>query len=118
MGSSAAKYAKTTAINDHSCVLSAPVRAGLMFSSECDAAHISLPIALLECGLATSIYSKEVDMARKRETLASAFGMALALALTVLAITTWANAPDPADESAASPPPRQTIYRPQYWNLY
>ncbi len=59
-------------------------------------------------------------MARKRETLASAFGMALALALalTVLAITTWANAPDPADESAASPPPRQTIYRPQYWNLY
>jgi len=57
-------------------------------------------------------------MARKRETLASAFGMALALALTVLAITTWANAPDPADESAASPPPRQTIYRPQYWKLY
>jgi len=57
-------------------------------------------------------------MARKRETLASAFGMALALALTVLAITTWANAPDPADESAAPPSPRQTIYRPQHWNLY
>jgi hypothetical protein len=89
-----------------------------MFSRKCDAAHISLPVPLLECGLATSIYGEEVEMARKPDGLAFAFGMALAVAVTVLAITTWANAPDPDDEAAAPPPPRQTIYRPQHLNLY
>jgi len=57
-------------------------------------------------------------MARKPDRLAFLFGMALAVAVTVLAITTWANAPDPDDEAVAPPAPRQTIYRPQYLNLY
>ena len=57
-------------------------------------------------------------MARKPDTLAFAFGMALAVAVTVLAITTWDNASDPEDAAAAPLAPRQTIYRPQNWNLY
>jgi hypothetical protein len=57
-------------------------------------------------------------MARKPDTLGFAFGMALAVAVTVLAITTWDNAPDPEDDAAAPLAPRQTIYRPQNWNLY
>jgi len=44
--------------------------------------------------------------------------MALAVAVTVLAISTWANAPDPQDEAAAPLAPRQTIYRPQHLILY
>ncbi|HKF11049.1 MAG TPA: hypothetical protein VKB89_20370 [Xanthobacteraceae bacterium] len=57
-------------------------------------------------------------MARKPDRLAFAFGMALAVAVTVLAISTWANAPDPQDEAAAPLAPRQTIYRPQHLILY
>jgi hypothetical protein len=57
-------------------------------------------------------------MVRKPDRLAFAFGMALAVAVTVLAITTWANAPDLEDEAVASSAPRQTIYRPQHLNLY
>ena len=57
-------------------------------------------------------------MARKPDRLAFAFGMALAVAVTVLAISTWANAPDPQDEAAAPLAPRQTIYRPQHFILY
>jgi len=55
-------------------------------------------------------------MARKPDTLGFAFGMALAVAVTVHAITTWAA--DPEDDAAAPLAPRQTIYRPQNWNLY
>jgi len=57
-------------------------------------------------------------MTRKPDRLAFAFGMALAVAVTVLAISTWANAPDPQDEAAAPLAPRQTIYRPQHLILY
>ena len=46
------------------------------------------------------------------------FGIALAMAVTILAITTWAAPPDFESESAAPIPPRETIYRPQYWNLF
>ena len=44
--------------------------------------------------------------------------MVLALAMTVLAITTWARLPDPEDVSAAPLAPRETIYRPQNWTVY
>ena len=57
-------------------------------------------------------------MARKPDRLPFAFGMALAVAVTALAITTWANAPDPEDAAAAPLAPRQTIYRPQHLILY
>jgi hypothetical protein len=57
-------------------------------------------------------------MARKTDGLAFVFAMVLALAMTVLAITTWASLPDPGDESAAPIAPRETIYRPQNWTVY
>jgi hypothetical protein len=45
-------------------------------------------------------------------------GMVLAMAVTVLAITTRAATPNCEDDSAAPIPPRETIYRPQHWNAY
>jgi hypothetical protein len=57
-------------------------------------------------------------MAPKPDRLAFVFGMVLAMAMTILAFTTWAGPPDSESESAAPIPPRETIYRPQHWNLY
>jgi hypothetical protein len=57
-------------------------------------------------------------MARKPDGLVYVFGIVLAMAMTVLAITTWAGLPDAGDESAWPFPPRQTIYRPQNWTVY
>ena len=56
-------------------------------------------------------------MARKPDRLASVFAMVLAIAMTVLAVKTWAGPPAPDSDSAAQIPPRETIYRPQHWNL-
>jgi hypothetical protein len=50
-----------------------------------------------------------------RKPLAFAFGVILAMAVTILTITTLAAPPNPEDDSAA---PRATIYRPQHWNAY
>ena len=57
-------------------------------------------------------------MASKPGMLAFVFGMVLAMGVTILSITTWAAPPDPDSESAAPIPPRETIYRPEHWNLY
>jgi hypothetical protein len=57
-------------------------------------------------------------MARKPDTLAYVLGMALALAITAVAITTWASPPDPENEAAATLLPKQPIYRPQNWTVY
>ena len=57
-------------------------------------------------------------MAPKSGMLALVFGMILAMAVTILSITTWAAPPDPESESASPIPPRETIYRPEHWNLY
>jgi hypothetical protein len=57
-------------------------------------------------------------MARSPDRLAFVFALVLAMAMTVLAIKTWAGPPDPDGDSAAPIPPRETIYRPQHWNLY
>ncbi len=43
------------------------------------------------------------------------FGMVLAMAVTILAITTSAAPSNPESDSAAPIPP---IYRSQHWNLY
>jgi len=51
--------------------------------------------------------------------LVLAFGLVLAMALVVLAITTWADhLPNPESDSAARISPRQAIYRTQNWNSY
>jgi len=57
-------------------------------------------------------------MAPKPDRLVFVFGMVVAMAVTILAITTWAAPPSPESDSAASISPRQTIYRPERWNLY
>jgi hypothetical protein len=46
------------------------------------------------------------------------FGMVLAMAVTILAITTWAAPPNPESDLAAPLSPRETIYRPEHRNLY
>jgi hypothetical protein len=61
---------------------------------------------------------QEANMARKPDRLAYVFAMVLAMAMTVLTIKTWAGPPAPDSDSAAPIPPRETIYRPQHWNLY
>ncbi len=57
-------------------------------------------------------------MAPKPDRFAFVFGMVLAIAVTILAITTWAAPPNPESDSAAPIAPNQTIYRPERWNLY
>ena len=57
-------------------------------------------------------------MARKPDRLAFVFAMVIAMAMSVLAVKTWAGPPAPDSDSAAPIPPRETIYRPQHWNLY
>jgi hypothetical protein len=50
--------------------------------------------------------------------LAFVFGIVLAMAVSILTITTLAAPPNPEDDSAAPIPRRATIYRPQHWNAY
>jgi hypothetical protein len=58
-------------------------------------------------------------MAPKPDHLVLAFGLVLAMAVAVLAITSWADHfPRPESNSAAPISPRQTIYRAQNWNAY
>jgi hypothetical protein len=51
----------------------------------------------------------------KSHRLEFIFGMVLAMAVTILTITTWAAPPNPESDSAAPIPP---IYRPDHPNLY
>src|SRR5262249_24751061 len=87
-------------------------------SRDCKAAHTSLAICLLESGTATSIWRQEANMACKPARLAFVFAMVIAMAMTVLAVKTWAGPPAPDSDSAAPVPPTGTSYRPQHWNLY
>jgi hypothetical protein len=54
----------------------------------------------------------------KSHRLEFIFGMVLAMAVTILTITTWAAPPHPESNSAASLSLRETIYRPEHRNLY
>jgi hypothetical protein len=66
----------------------------------------------------TSIWRQEEDMAPKPDRLVFVFWMVVAMAVTILAITTWAAPPDPDSDSVAPISPRQVIYRSDRWNLY
>ena len=57
-------------------------------------------------------------MAPKPDRFAFIFGMAVAVAMTILAITTWAAPANPESDSAAPLSPREMIYRPEHRNLY
>jgi hypothetical protein len=57
-------------------------------------------------------------MASRATRFALVFGMAFATALTILAITTWARAPDSRSEWTAPIAPTQPIYRPQLRTLF
>ena len=57
-------------------------------------------------------------MARTSDRLAFVLALVVAMAMTVLAIKARAGPPDPEGDSASPIPPRETIYRPQHWNLY
>ena len=59
--------------------------------------------------------TRREDMAPKPEPnrLAFVFGMVLAIVVTVLAITAWAQ-----QDWAAPIPPTETIYGPQHLNLF
>ncbi len=57
-------------------------------------------------------------MAQQPDSLAFRFALVFALAVIVLALTTWAAPPKPANDSAAPIPPTEAVYRPQYLNLH
>ena len=57
-------------------------------------------------------------MASRATRFALVFGMAFATALTILAITTWARAPDSQSEWTAPIAPKQLIYRPQLHTVF
>jgi hypothetical protein len=87
---------------------------------ECDGAHRARPVPLLESRTrrTISIPHQEDDMASRATRFALVFGMAFATALTILAITTWARAPDSQSEWTAPIAPKQPIYRPQLRILF
>jgi len=53
-----------------------------------------------------------------KQDLILAFGLVLAMAVIVVAITTWAAPPNPKSASAESIQSSEVIYRPQYLNLH
>jgi hypothetical protein len=55
-------------------------------------------------------------MAQIPDSLAFRFAVVLALAVIILAVTSWVAPPKPASDSAAPIPP--TIYGPQHLILY
>jgi hypothetical protein len=57
-------------------------------------------------------------MVSRATRFALVFGMAFATALTILAITTWARAPDSQSEWTAPIAPKQPIYRPQLRTVF
>jgi hypothetical protein len=57
-------------------------------------------------------------MAFQPHRLEFIFGMVLAVAVSILAITTWAFSLNPESDSAAPIPPSEAIYRAQHWNAY
>jgi len=61
----------------------------LLFRAKCDGAHTSLPVPPSKIR-PSDIWRQEADMAQEPDRLAFSFGMVLAMAVTILAITTWA----------------------------
>jgi hypothetical protein len=57
-------------------------------------------------------------MAARSTRFALVFWIVLAVAVTILTITPWASAPDSGSKSATPIAARDTIYRPQHWNVY
>jgi hypothetical protein len=57
-------------------------------------------------------------MAFQPHRLEFIFGVVLAVAVSILAITTWAISLNPESDSAAPIPPSEAIYRAQHWNAY
>jgi hypothetical protein len=53
-----------------------------------------------------------------QKPLTFVFAIVVAMAVTILTITTLAAPPNTEPDSAAPIPPRATIYRPQHWNAY
>jgi hypothetical protein len=57
-------------------------------------------------------------MAQEPDSLAFRFAMVLVMAVTILAITTWAAPPHPANDTATPIPHSDAIYRAQHLNLF
>jgi hypothetical protein len=57
-------------------------------------------------------------MAPRRTRFAFVFGITLAMAIIILAITTWGAPPDSESESAAPISSEEPIYRSHHWNLF
>jgi hypothetical protein len=64
------------------------------------------------------MWHHEEDMASRTTRFALVFWMALAMAVTILAIKPWAGAPESQRKSTAPIASRETIYRPQHRNLF
>jgi len=96
------------------------IRFRALYFRECDGAHRAQPVPLLESRTrrTISIPHQEDDMVSRATRFALVFGMAFATALTILAITTWARAPDSQSEWTAPIAPKQPIYRPQLHTVF
>jgi len=86
-------------------------------SGECEVVHTSLPIPPSKVAIATcGPLPRGEQMAQERDSLGFRFAVVVALAVIIVATTTWAA--DHERASAGSIPPSEVIYRAQHLNLF
>jgi hypothetical protein len=82
---------------------------------ECEVVHTSLLFRLLKSGIAIWSLPRGGKMARQPDSLGFRFALVLALAVIVLALTTWLGT---ASKWAAPIPASEPVYRAQHLNLF
>jgi hypothetical protein len=85
------------------------------FLRECEVVHTSLLFRLLKSGIAIWSLPRGGKMARQPDSLGFRFALVLALAVIVLALTTWLGT---ASKWAAPIPASEPVYRAQHLNLF
>jgi hypothetical protein len=86
-------------------------------SGECEVVHTSLPIPPSKVAIATcGPLPRGEQMAQERDSLGFRFAVVVALAVIIVATTTWVA--DHERASAGSIPPSEVIYRAQHLNLF
>ena len=86
-------------------------------SGECEVVHTSLPIPPSKVAIATcGPLPRGEQMAQERDSLGFRFAVVVALAVIIVATTTWAA--DHERASAGSIPPSEVIYRAPHLNLF
>jgi hypothetical protein len=84
---------------------------------ECEVVHTSSPVPRPKVRHSDSIVAMRGKMARQPDSLGFRFALVLALAVIVVALTTWLG-PKTASKWAAPIPPSEAVYRAQHLNVY